>query len=102
MKAAPISPPLAQASLDKTFPAHFSKLPVNLELFTSSGPYLAVENVDSYDITLGLLHYVNETEALEPAATNSHPSVAEALELLQKTARDAFLDPEKSFMIVEG
>jgi len=38
MKLAPISPPLALASLDKTFPARLSKLPVNLEVFTSCGP----------------------------------------------------------------
>jgi hypothetical protein len=95
LKAAPISPPLAQASLDKTFPARFSNLPVNLEVFTPSGPYLAVENVDSYDVTLPLLRYVNETEANDPAATNSHPSVAEALELLQKTARDKFRELDK-------
>jgi hypothetical protein len=95
LKLAPISPPLAQASLDKAFPARFSKLPVNLEVFTSSGPFLAVENVDSYDVTLRLLRYVNETEASDPVATNGHASVAAALELLQKTARAKFSDPQK-------
>ncbi|HUR45898.1 MAG TPA: hypothetical protein VMZ27_08510 [Candidatus Saccharimonadales bacterium] len=95
LKLAPVSPALGQASLDKTFPATFSKIPVNLEIFTPAGPCLAVENVDSYDVTLKLLQYVNETEASDPISTNVPAVVQAALDKLQKTAQDKFRDPNK-------
>jgi hypothetical protein len=95
LKLAPLSPPLAQASLDKTFPARFSKPPVNLEVFTSCGPFLGVENVDSYDVTLSLLRYVNETEAADPVPTNAPANVHAALGKLQETARNTFRTSEK-------
>jgi hypothetical protein len=95
LKLAPVSPPLGQASLDKDFPVKFSRLPVNLEVFTPYGPYMAVENVDSYEVTLPVLKYVHETEASDPPGTNVHPTVLAALDKLQKTAQNKFTSPDK-------
>lgn len=85
-KLAPISPPLAHASLDGKFPVTFSKKPFDMDMLTPYGPYLCLEDVDSYDATLRVLQYVNETEASDPPNTNAHPTVAAALRKLNDLA----------------
>ena len=89
-KLAPISPPLGLVSLDKKFPVEFSKKPFDMDLATPYGPYLCIEDVDSYDVTLRVLQYVNETEASDPPNTSAHPSVAAALKKLNQTAANKF------------
>ena len=94
LKLAPVSPVLAHAFRDG-FPAEFSKKPSDMEIFTPYGPFYGVEKVDSYDVTLPLLRYVNETEVVESRITNSQPTVVAALEKLQKAARAKFSSPDK-------
>ena len=94
LKLAPLSPVLAHAYREG-FPAEFSKKPYDMEIFTPYGPFYGVEGADSYDVTLPLLRYVNETEAIETTFTNSHPGVTASLEKLQKTARAKFPSPDK-------
>lgn len=95
VKLAPISPVLALATLDKQFPVTFSKRVLNHDYFTPYGPYMGIEGVDSYDATFRVLPYVNETEASDSPATNAHPSVAAAVQRLEKTAREKFRTPDK-------
>ena len=83
IKLAPISPALGLAAKDKAFPVKFSKPFFDMELPTAFGPYLAIPDVDSFDATFPVLHYVNETEVSQAPDTNTHPSVALALEKLQ-------------------
>ena len=89
VKLAPLSPPLALATMDKKFPVTFSKRVLNHDFFTPYGPYMGIEGVDSYDATFHLLQYINEIEPSDPA-TNSHPTVAAALEKLRTVARQKF------------
>lgn len=62
VKLAPISPTLGLAVRDKEFPAKFSKPFFDMELPTSFGPYLCVQDVDSFDATISVLQYVHETQ----------------------------------------
>ena len=94
LKLAPLSPVLAHAHREG-FPAKFSGEPFDMEIFTPYGPYYAIEKVDSYDVTLPVLRYVNETEAVEPSLTNSNPSVMAALDKLRATARAKFSSPDR-------
>jgi len=95
IKVAPVSPPLALASMDKQFPVEFSKPVMDYLLFTPYGPYMGVENADSFDATFKVLQYVNETEAYDPPQTTNHPTVQAALDRLRKTARGKFPGPEQ-------
>lgn len=67
-KLAPLSPVLALA-YKEGLPAEFSKKPFDMEIFTTYGPYYGVENVDSYELTLPLLGYVNTTAGVGDSAT---------------------------------
>ncbi len=87
VKLAPVSPVLALAARDKDFPARFSKPFHDMEMPTPFGPYAGVQGVDSFDVTFPWLHYVNETEAFQPADTNAHPTVARALSALGEMFR---------------
>ena len=95
IKVAPISPTLALASMDKQFPVEFSKPVRDFALSTPYGPYMAVENVDTFDTTLKVLPYVNETEAYDPPQMTNHPTVQAALDGLRKTAREKFALPDR-------
>ena len=90
LKLAPVSPPLAQASKDKSFPARFSTPPMDYEYGTPYGPYIGVEGADMFDATLAVLSYVNETEAADAPNTNAHPSVALAWRKLNQLAGEKF------------
>jgi hypothetical protein len=90
IKVAPLSPPLALATMDKQFPVEFSRPVMDFALFTPYGPYMGVENRDSFDATFKVLQYVKETEAYDPAQTTNHPSVSAALERLRQIARESF------------
>ena len=92
LKVAPISPPLALASIDRDFPARFSKPPMDFEIMTPAGPFLGFQDADSYDVTFPVLQYIHETEASDPpnTSTNAHPTVAAALKKLQDTGRAKF------------
>ena len=94
LKLAPLSPVLAHAHRTG-FPAEFSKKPFDMEMFTPYGPLYGIEKVDSYEVTLPVLRYVNETEIVETSLTNSHPTATAALEKLRKTARGKFPSAEK-------
>ena len=67
-KLAPVSPVLALA-YKEGLAADFSKKSFDMEICTSHGPYYGVENVDSYDVTLPMLRYVNETAGAGKAST---------------------------------
>lgn len=92
LKVAPISPPLALASQDRDFPARFSKPPMDYALATPTGPFLGIEDADSYDVMLPVVQYINEIEGCDPqdAHTNTHPVVAAALKRLQDIGRTKF------------
>lgn len=89
IKLAPLSPPLAQAAKPGGFPVQFSGRWFDLEMATPYGPYLAIEGADEFDATLSVLQYVNETEALDPPATNGPPTVLLALDKLRTIAARA-------------
>src|SRR5207237_9654928 len=95
LKVAPISPSLALASMDRQFPVEFSKPVHDFGIFTPSGPYMAVENVDTFDATFKVLQYVNETEAYDPPQLTNHPAVQGALDRLRKTAFETFSQSAK-------
>ncbi len=95
IKLAPISPPLALASMDKQFPVKFSKPVMDFAMFTTYGPYMGVEDVDSFDATFKVLQYVNETEAYDPPQTTNYPTALAALERLGQTAKETFRQPER-------
>ena len=93
LQVAPISPPLALASLDRDFPARLSgSQRWTFEMMTPAGPFLGIQDVDSYDVTFPVLQYIHETETSDPpdTSTNAHPSVAAALKKLQDTSRARF------------
>ncbi len=94
IKLAPLSPPLALATLDKGFPVSFSKTVLNHDYFTPYGPCMGIEGADFYDATFPLLKYVNETEASDPI-TNTLAVVQSTLENLQRTASAKFQRPDK-------
>jgi hypothetical protein len=94
LKLAPISPVLAHA-FKEGFPAEFSKKPFDMEMFTSYGPVMGIEGVESYDVTLPVLRYINEMEAFTAPKTNVHPSVAAALQRLRAVAGEKFRDPAR-------
>ena len=60
LKLAPVNPVLALA-YKEGFPAQFSKQAFDMEIPTLHGPLYGVEGTDSYEITLPVLRYVNET-----------------------------------------
>ena len=95
IKLAPVSPPLALASMGKQFPVEFSRPVMDFSLFTPYGPYMGVENVDSFDATFKVLQYVNETEAYDPQQTTNHPTVQAALDRLRQTAHEKFHRSDK-------
>lgn len=94
LKLAPVSPPLAQVSMDKGFPVKFSKPVKDVDMFTPYGPYMGVEDTDTFDIELHVLQYINEMEAYDPPNIDSDPSVKLALEKLRKTADAKFISPD--------
>ena len=109
LKLAPISPPLALAWKER-FPVEFSARVYDMEMFTPYGPYMGVQDVDSFDATLKVLQYVNATEAVveiggqrsevrgqslqTSVATNETVALA-ALEKLRQTARSKFRRADK-------
>ena len=95
LKLAPLSPPLALASRDQTFPVTFSGSVLDHDLFTPHGPYMGVEGADTVDATFQVLHHVNETEFADPPATNAPPGVLAAIEQLRSTSRAKFRSPER-------
>lgn len=95
LKLAPISPPLGQVSMDKDFPVRFSHPIKDVDLFTPYGPYMGIENVDSYDVEFHVLQYVNETEAYDPPNIDIHPTVKIALDKLRETSKNKFKSPDK-------
>lgn len=82
IKLAPISPTLGLVAKEGGFPVKFSQRWFDHELPTPFGPYLAIESVDSYDATLSVLQYVNETEVTETPKHLAHPGVAPTFETL--------------------
>jgi hypothetical protein len=94
LKLAPISPPLAQVSMDKNFPVKFSQPIKNVDMFTPYGPYIGVEGVDSFDAEFHVLQYINEMEAYNPPNTDLHPTVKMALDKLRQTANNKFKSPD--------
>ena len=99
LKLAPLSPALGLVAKDKSFPMRLSNSFFDMELPTPFGPYLAVQDVDSFDATFSVLHYVNETEAFQAPDTNAHPSVALALAKLQTVAKE---NPNESVLFRDG
>ena len=93
IKLAPLSPPLAHAAKLGGFPVQFSGRWFDLEMPTPYGPYMAIEGVDEFDATFVMLQYVNETEALDPPATNAHPTVQLAHDKLRSVAARVFQQP---------
>jgi len=94
LKLAPVSPPLAQVSMDEDFPVKFSKPIQDVDMFTPYGPYVGVEETDEYNAEFHVLQYINEMEAYAPPDIVSHPSVQSALDRLRKTADTKFPSPD--------
>ena len=95
LKLAPVSPVLALASMDAKFPVIYSKPLADPQMFTPYGPYMGVENADTYDVTFQVLQYVNATEACDPPRPDADPAVQQALDRLRKTASGKFKSPDK-------
>jgi hypothetical protein len=93
LKLAPVSPPLALASMDKDFPVKFSKPIKDVDMFTPYGPYMGVEEVDTFDAEFHVLQYINEVEAYDPPI-DTHPTVQVALDKLRATADAKFPSPD--------
>ena len=87
LKLAPVPPALALAMQAGSLPVEFSSKPFDLKMVTPSGPYLGVQNVDAYDISLRVLDLVHETEqsGLRTAPTNH--VAKDALARLHATVR---------------
>lgn len=94
LKLAPVSPVLAHA-VREGFPAEFSKQPSDMEIFTPQGPYYGVEGVNSYDVTISLLRYVNETEVPQTNFANATTETRATLEKLREAARVQFASASK-------
>ncbi len=77
LKLAPISPVLALA-YKEGFPARFSKQAFDMEIPTIYGPLYGVEGTDSYEVTLPVLRYVNETAGTGSATGWSNSPCFEA------------------------
>ena len=67
LKLAPVSPPLSLAVKESAFPVRFSNPFFDMEIPTPLGPYTAVQGEDAFDATFPLLHYVNESAAVNEA-----------------------------------
>jgi len=59
----PISPPLALASRDQSFPVRFSRRVMDLEMPTPDGPYMAAEAGAPLDVEFQVLQHINEGPA---------------------------------------
>lgn len=59
LKLHPISPTLALASRDESFPVRFSQRVMDLEMPTSSGPYMAAESDAPLEASLRVLDQIN-------------------------------------------
>lgn len=96
VKLAPLSPPLALALRDGElgFPGRVSHDYLDYEYFTAYGPYLGIEGVDQYDVTLPVLKYVNELEAPDPVGTNGIRLAEAALSRLRQVAAEKFVSAE--------
>jgi hypothetical protein len=104
LKLAPVSPVLALASMDsvlpslggtrKAFPVEFSKPVKDVGIFTPYGPYVGIEETDTFDATFHVLQYINEMEAYDPPKTDVHPTVQTALDKLRATANSKFPNPD--------
>jgi len=101
-KFGPLSPALALASLDGSFPMKVSGELHDPHLFTPYGPYLGVEGQDSYDITFPVLKYVHEAEVQQPANTQAYPIVAEALQWIRDRLTSRYQDPTLRFLWDHG
>ncbi len=99
LKMAPVSPVLALATKAGKFPVKFSRKPLDLEMPTPYGPYLSVEGVNSFDVTLDVLKYVNETEAADSPRTNAHPLVARAMVRLRELLP---VEPEEPYFAAKA
>ena len=94
IKFAPVSPVLALASRDGTFPVAYSRRLADPQMFTPYGPYMGIEGADQFDATFNVLGYVNETEAYDPPQIDADPTVEQAIETLCVTARRKFRSPD--------
>lgn len=88
LKIAPVSPTLALAWWcgnhgHNPFPMTFSNPIRDLDLFTPYGPYVGVENVDSYSMRMKVLQYVNFGEKPQMPAPDSASPTATVLSRLQ-------------------
>ncbi|MCS7263965.1 MAG: hypothetical protein NZ805_03940 [Armatimonadetes bacterium] len=96
IKFAPLPPVLALAYWSgvrvakKPFPMEFSQTIRDVDLFTPYGPFMGVENEDSYTVRMRVLHHVHFAEKWQPPDTKRHPSVAAALKRLENTLAQKF------------
>jgi hypothetical protein len=59
----PISPTLALASRDQSFPVKFSRRVMDLEMPTGDGPYMTAESGQPLDVKFHVLQHINEGPA---------------------------------------
>ncbi|MCS7192681.1 MAG: hypothetical protein NZ937_06860 [Armatimonadetes bacterium] len=96
IKFAPLPPVLALAHwsgvrvAEKPFPMEFSQPIRDVDLFTPYGPFMGVENKNSYTVKMRVLHHVHFAEKWQPPETKRHPSVAAALKRLENTLAQKF------------
>ncbi len=93
LKFAPVSPPLALASMDGKFPVRYSRPLAERQMFTPYGPYMGAEGTDTLDATFHVLQYIHEMEAPDPAGPD--PVAQAALVRLRETARRKFKSPDR-------
>ncbi len=96
-KLAPLPPALGIAwwagktgQAQKPFPMKISHKIQDPEVFTPYGPWLGVEDTDSYEIRFPLLSYIHQTEEPRPPNLRVHPSVKSALDWVQQRMRQKF------------
>jgi len=96
LKFAPLPPVLALAHWSgkrfakKPFPIEFSHTVRDADLFTPYGPFMGIENANSYTARMKVLHYVHFTEKQLPPDLSHHPSVKAALKRLEETLAGKF------------
>jgi hypothetical protein len=90
VRLAPVSPPLGLALKLAGFPVQLSARHFDFDLPTPSGPYVAIEDAESFDATFPVLQYVNETEAVKAPEASMDPTAQAALSRLGEVARAKF------------
>lgn len=86
---AALSPPVALAWQYRSFPMEISEPIHDPDYFTAFGPYVGVIDVDQIDISMPVLHYINELETIGIPDQLSQAHV-QAIEMIRQGMQDKF------------